>query len=460
MDAVTEAIARYAVDLSPDDVNVAAIHGMKRRLVDSMGCALGGLRGEPTEIARKVAASTHGEPSARVFFTGEVTTVDMAAFANGLMVRYLDFNDTYMAREGGHPSDVIAGTLAVADTMHASGRDAMLATIAAFETVCALAESERLSARAIDHSVHVAVGTAVGASRLMGLDFAQTAHAVSMAVVSNVSLKVARDGHLSMWKAGSAANASRSGVFSARLASMGMTGPDEPFASSGGIFGLMDEHTTVPIFGGTGQPFHTDRSSIKFFPAQYNAQAPIWAALELREQMNGATPDELVVYSYRTAVTSSADPTKWSVTDRETADHSIPYLVAVALIDGEVTPAQFTPERIADPATAALMQRVQVREDESMTKAFPQTQAARIEASAGGQRYDVLISSAKGHEKNPASDEDIERKFRMLARDVASTEVADAMLARIWAFDTEADVSEWVKSLVLESPFGSPKEGR
>jgi 2-methylcitrate dehydratase len=422
---------------------------MKRRLVDSMGCALGGLRGEPVEIARKVAASTHGEPSARVFFTGELTTVDMAAFANGLMVRYLDFNDTYMAREGGHPSDVIAGTLAVADANHLSGREAVLAMIAAFETVCALAESERLSARAIDHSVHVAIGTAVGASRAMRLDFESTANAISMAVVSNVSLKVAREGHLSMWKSGSAANASRSGVFSARLASMGMTAPAEPFAASGGIAGLAGEETTVPTFGGHGQPFHTDRSSIKFFPAQYTVQAPIWAALELRTKLNGQTPDEIVVYTYKTAVTSSADPTKWQVTNRETADHSMPYVVAIALLDGEVTPAQFTSERIADPAVGVLMQRVQVREDESMTKAFPGTQAASIEAWAGGQRYDVLIPSSKGHEKNPASDEDIERKFQMLARDVASKDDADAMLARLWAFDAEADVSEWVKSLVL-----------
>ena len=449
MDAVTDAIARYAVDLSHDDLTAAAVHGMKRRLVDSIGCALGGLNGEPVRIARQVAASTHGEPSARVFFTGETTTVDMAAFANGLMVRYLDFNDTYMAKEGGHPSDVIAGALAVADANHLSGRDAMLAMIAAFETVCALSESERLSVRAIDHSMHVAVGTVVGASKAMGLDYERTAHAISMAVVSNVSLKVARDGHLSMWKAGSAANASRSGVFSARLASMGMTAPDEPFLSSGGIAGLVGEDTLVPVFGGRGQPFHTDRSSIKFFPAQYNAQAPIWAALELRKQLNGAPPDEIIVYSYRTAVTSSADPSKWHVTDRETADHSIPYLVSVALLDGEVTPAQFTPERIADPAVAALMQRVDVREDEAMTKAFPGTQAARIEASAGGQRFDVLVPSSKGHEKNPASDEEIEQKFHMLARGVTTPERADVMLTRLWAFDAEPDVSEWVRSLIL-----------
>ena len=449
MDAVTDAIARYAVDLSHDDLSASAVHGMKGRLVDSIGCALGGLNGEPVRIARQIASVTHGEPPARVFFTGEMTTVDMAAFANGLMVRYLDFNDTYQAREGGHPSDVIAGTLAVADAHHLSGRDALLAVIAGFETICALAESERLSVKAIDHSMHVAVGTAVGACKAMGLDYDRTVHAISMAVVSNVSLKVARDGHLSMWKSGSAANASRGGVFSARLASMGMTSPDEPFASPGGIAGLAGEETTVPTFGGRGQPFHTDRSSIKFFPAQYTVQAPIWAALQLREDLNGAIPDEIIVYTYKSAVTSSADPTKWQVSDRETADHSMPYVVAVALLDGEVTPAQFSPERVAEPAVAALMQRINVREDTVMTKEFPGTQAARIEAQVGDKRYSVVIPNCKGHEKNPATDAEIDWKFRMLAKDATSVGRAESMLARLWAFDSEPDVSEWVTSLVL-----------
>ena len=103
MDAVTDAIARYAVDLSHDDLNATAIHGMKARLVDSIGCALGGFDGEPVQIARKVATATHGEPAARVFFSGELTTVETAAFANGLMVRYLDFNDTYLSLEPAHP---------------------------------------------------------------------------------------------------------------------------------------------------------------------------------------------------------------------------------------------------------------------------------------------------------------------------------------------------------------------
>jgi 2-methylcitrate dehydratase len=447
VDAITEAIASYAVRLTRTDIPAAAVHGMKRRLVDAIGCALGGFHGEPVEIARRVAATTQGQPSARVFFSGEQTTVDTAAFANSLMVRYLDFNDTYMAREGGHPSDTIAGTLAMADAMGLSGDDALVAMVAAFETVCALAESERLGAHGIDHSLHVAIGSAVGACKVMGLGEEQTANAVAMATASNVSLKVARDGQLSMWKAGSAANAAKGGVFCARLASLGMTGPGETFVASGGLAGLTGEMPGVPQFGGRDQGFHTDRSSIKAFPAQYNAQAAIWAALALRDSLGGQIPEEIVVTSYGHAVRSSADPTKWIVHDRETADHSIPYLVAVALADGEVTPSQFTEERIADAATQALLPKISVREDPSMTAAFPGALAAHISAMVGERKYEAVVPNAKGHELNPLTDAEIETKFRSLARDVMPNARVDGVLARLWAFDQEPSVTAWVESL-------------
>ncbi len=447
MDAIIHAIASYAVGLTRDDVPRAALHGMKRRLVDTMGCALGGFDGVPVVIARQIAATTRGEPSARVFFSGEQTTVDTAAFANSLMVRYLDFNDTYMAREGGHPSDTIAGTLAMADAAGLAGGDTLLAMVVAFETVCALAEAERLGAHGIDHSLHVAIGSAVGASKVMNLSEEQTAHAVAMATASNVSLKASRDGQLSMWKAGSAANAAKGGVFCARLASMGMTGPGEVFMASGGLAGVLGEMPEVPQFGGREQPFHTDRSSIKAFPAQYNAQAAIWAALALHDSLDGQRPDEIVVTSYGHAVRSSADPTKWIVHDRETADHSIPYLVAVALADGEVTPAQFTDERIADTAIQELLPRISVREDLSMTAAFPGALAAHISAVVGGRTFEALVPNAKGHELNPLTDAEIETKFRSLARGVMPTARVDGVLARLWKFDDEPSVTAWVESL-------------
>lgn len=449
MDALTEHLSSYVAGLTYDDIPAEAIHGMKVRLVDTIGCAIGGRDGEPAGVARALAREAVGTTPARVWFTGERTTPELAAFANELMVRYLDFNDTYFAMEGGHPSDTIAATLTLSDAIGLSGRDALVAMVAAYEVFCGLGEVHKPSARFIDHSLHVALGSAAGASKALGLDAERTAHAISIALTANLGLRIARDGRLSMWKAGSAANSAQAGVFAARLAEKGMTGPDEAFYADSGLAGILGARTPLPALGGGTHLFHTNLSSIKAFPAQFNAQAAVWAALGLRERLGGALPDRIAVRSYRQAVTSSADPEKWHVHDRETADHSIPYLVAVALLDGEVTVQQFTDQRIADSAVHELIARVEVTEDTEMTALFPRAQAARIDAIAGGETYVVEVENAKGNAANPLSDEEVDAKFRSLAGGVMGQEQAESLLSRLWTFEEEPSVPGVVDAMAL-----------
>ncbi len=441
MDVLTEHLSSYVAGLAHDDIPADAAHAMRVRLVDTIGCAIGGREGEPVTVARALAREAVSKTPARVWFTGEHTTQELAAFTNALMVRYLDYNDTYFAMEGGHPSDTIAATLTLSDALGLGGHDALVAMVAAYEVFCGLGEVHKPSARFIDHSLHVALGSAAGASKALGLDAGRTAHAISIALTANLGLRIARDGKLSMWKAGSAANSAQAGVFAARLAAKGMTGPDEAFYADSGLAGILGARTPLPKLGGASHPFHTNLSSIKAFPAQFNAQAAIWAALGLREQLGDALPNRIAVRSYRQAVTSSADPEKWHVHDRETADHSIPYLVAVALLDGEVTESQFTDERIADPAVHELIARVEVAEDPEMTALFPRAQAARIEAVASGKAYVVEIKNSKGNAANPLSDEEVEAKFRSLARGAIGQEQTESLLSRLWRFEEEPSVS-------------------
>ena len=449
MDALTEHLSSYVAGLAYEDIPSEAVHGMKVRLVDTIGCAIGGQDGEPAAVARGLAQQTGAANPARVWFTGERTTPELAAFTNELMVRYLDFNDTYFAMDGGHPSDTIAAALTMSDALGLSGRDALVAMVAGYEVFCGLGEVQKPSVRFIDHSLHVAIGSAAGASKALGLDAHRTAHAVSIALTANLGLRISRDGRLSMWKAGSAANSAQAGVFAARLAERGMTGPDEPFYADSGLAGMLGARTPLPELGGTAHRFHTGLSSIKAFPAQFNAQAAIWAALGLRERLEGALPDRIVVCSYRQAVTSSADPDKWRVHDRETADHSMPYVIAVALLDGEVTVRQFTDERIADPAVHDLMARVEVTEDPEMTALFPQAQAARIEAVTGGETYVVEIENSKGNAANPLSDEEVEAKFRSLAEGVMPMEQTESLLSRLWRFEEEPSAPGVVDAMAL-----------
>ncbi len=450
MDALTEHLSSYVAGLAYNDIPAGAVHGMKVRVVDTIGCAIGGRDGEPVAVARSLAREAAGTTPGRVWFTDEYTTQELAVFANALMVRYLDFNDTYFAMEGGHPSDTIAATLTLADALELSGRDALVAMVAAYEVFCGLGEVHKPSAKFIDHSLHVALGSAAGASRALGLDAGRTAHAISIALTANLGLRIARDGKLSMWKAGSAANSAQAGVFAARLAEKGMTGPDEPFYADSGLAGMLGARTPLPPLGGASDRFHTDLSSIKAFPAQFNAQAAIWAALRLRERLGGVLPDRISVSTYRQAVTSSADPEKWRVDDRETADHSMPYVVAAALFDGEVTMRQFTDERIADPAVHELMAHIEVTEDPEMTALFPRAQAARIEAVAGGETYVVEIENSKGNAANPLSDEEVEAKFRSLVEGAMGQEQTESLLSRLWAFEDEPSVSGVVGAMSLQ----------
>ena len=449
MDALTEHLSSYVAGLAYDDIPADAVHGMKVRLVDTIGCAAGGQNGEPAGVARALAREAGAATPARVWFTGERTTPELAAFANELMVRYLDFNDTYFAMDGGHPSDTIAATLTLSEALGLSGRDGLVAMVAAYEVFCGLGEVQKPSAKFIDHSLHVALGSAAGASKALGLDVERTAHAISIALTANLGLRIARDGRLSMWKAGSAANSAQAGVFAARLAEKGMTGPDEAFYADSGLAGMLGVRTPLPALGGPSHRFHTGLSSIKAFPAQFNAQAGIWAALRLRERLGGTLPDRIAVSTYRQAVTSSADPDKWHVHDRETADHSMPYLIAVALLDGEVTVRQFTDERIADPAVHELIARVEVTEDPEMTALFPRAQAARIEAAVGGETHVVEIENSKGNAANPLSDEEVETKFRALAGGVMAQERTEALLSRLWRFEEEPSVPGVIDAMAL-----------
>jgi 2-methylcitrate dehydratase len=450
-------VAGYVAGLRWEHLTPDALDGLKTRLVDAVGCAVGGLAGEPAVIARGLAPGHGGGPPATVWGTGAPSTPEWAAFANTLAVRYLDFNDTYFAREGGHPSDALAGVIAVAQAAGCTGREALVAMTAAYEVFCGLGETERLAPAGVDHSLHVAIAVAAGASRALRLDAQRTGHAIAIAVTANPSLRVARAGRLSMWKAGAPAQAAQAGVQAARLAQAGMTGPEAPFAGEGGLSALLGEHPGLPVLGGQplpgggAAPFHAGRTCIKRFPAQYNAQAAIEAALTARERLRGVEPIALIVATYAHAVRSCATGAeKWDVHERETADHSIPYLVAVALADGEVTEGQFAPERMGARDVRTLLLRIRVIEDPAMTARFPQAIAARLEVVlADGRTLMVNVPNARGGPGLPPARDEVEAKFHHLADGSLGPGGAGALLTRLWALEAEPSLVEVTGALTV-----------
>jgi 2-methylcitrate dehydratase len=448
MDATTEYLSDYTHRLTYADLSPDAIHQVKRTLVDTLGCAAGALDGEPAVIALRVAARIQGDPPARLLGSSQTTSTDFAAFANTVLVRYLDCNDTYAARGTGHPSDMIPAILAVADGHRADGRTVITAIVAAYEAFCRLAD--RIPLKGWDQGMFAGIGTACGAGKILGLDRAAIGHAISIAITSGVPLGVTRIGELSMWKGCATAAANRTGVFAAELAAQGMTGPGHPFEGRDGLW----QHLAVDApkwerFGGGGEPFGIVSTSFKAYPAVVHTQGPIGLVLELRRQVGPAQIASLRVATYGEAVRrTAAEAEKWDPTTRETADHSIPYLVAAAFADGAVTPATFAPARIQDPALRPLIKKLTVVEEPEFTRRYPAEACTRVEVTTtDGRQLAAETSYPKGHRRNPLTDDEVEQKFRGLASAALGTRGCDRVLVEVWNLDQAATLDGLFESL-------------
>ena len=450
MDATTEYLSDYTYALTYEKLSTEAIHQVKRTLIDTLGCGAGAFDAEPPSIARRIASRMQGYPAARIIGTLQETSMDLAAFANTALIRYLDCNDTYTARGTGHPSDMIPGVLAVAGGHKANGRAVITAITAAYEAFCRMAD--QLSLKTWDQGVYVAIGAACGAGKILGLDRAALGHAISIAITTSVPLRATRIGELSMWKGCATAAAVRTGVFAAELAAQGMTGPDKPFEGREGLWhNLGAEAPKWEAFGGGAEPFRITATSFKAYPSVIHTQGPIGLVLELREKAAAAEIDSVHVATYGEAVQRTAtEAEKWNPETRETADHSMPYLVAAAWQDGEVTPATFAQSRIQDPALRPLIKKLTIVEEPEFTRRYPAESCSRIEVkTTDGRRMAAETNHPKGHRRNPLSDREVEGKFRGLASGALGVQGCARVLDEVWNLENAATLDRLFESVVM-----------
>jgi 2-methylcitrate dehydratase len=448
MDATTEFLGDYTWRLGYGDLSPETVRQVERTVIDTLGCGIGALESEPASIARRLAARVQGDPPAHVLGTRQTTSMDLAAFANTVLVRYLDCNDTYAARGTGHPSDMIPAVLAVADGRRADGRAVITAIVAAYEVFCRLADHVPL--KGWDQGMFAAVGAACGAGKLLGLDRAALGHAISIAITSGVPLGVTRIGELSMWKGCATAAANRTAVFATALAAEGMTGPPAPFEGRDGLWQHLGiEAPKWERFGGGGEPFRITRTSFKAYPSVVHTQGPIGLVLELRREIAAGDVAAVHVATYGDAVRRTAtEAEKWDPQTRETADHSIPYLVAAAFADGAVTPATFARPRIQDPALRPFMQKLTVVEEPEFTRRYPAEACTRIEVrTTDGRRAVRETRYPKGHHGNPLTDAEVEAKFRGLAEGTLRPEGCARVLGQAWDLANAASLDALHESL-------------
>src|SRR6188472_2532646 len=268
-------LANYSSSFRFEDLSKEVVHEVKRRVIDSLGCALGAWNEEPCAIARKVASEFSAKNGATIIGTKHQAPPDWAAFATGCCIRYFDYNDTYLSKEPAHPSDNIAAALSAAESVGANGRDLIAAIALAYEVQCRLCDAASIRARGWDHVTYGAFSTAVASAKLMNLDPKGTRHAVNIAGVAGAAMRQARVGELSHWKGVAFANAARHGVFSALLARGGMTGPAPIFEGEMGF-----EKQLGVSLGNVGEKFRGSptmilKTSIKYWPAEYHSQSAI-----------------------------------------------------------------------------------------------------------------------------------------------------------------------------------------
>ncbi|MDG6915676.1 MAG: MmgE/PrpD family protein [Nitrososphaerota archaeon] len=422
---LSERLAEYAHSLAYDDLSDAVIAQAKLRILDSIGCAIGAYREAPVAAARALAEKSCRGGSATILGTRRKTTVDMAAFVNGGMVRYLDFNDTYLSREPGHPSDNVPACMAVAEAEGRSGKDLLVAIVLAYELQCRLCDAADIRHRGWDHVCYGLVSAALASGKLMGLSKEQLAQAVNISLNSHLAMRQVRAGELSMWKGFSFANASRNAVFSALLAREGMTGPSPVFEGDMGFFNQVSGRFSLDVkaFGGRGRRFRLEDTFVKFYPAEYHAQTAVWAALELREAV--ADPKRISMVGVETHEAAYAilgrEREKWAPETRETADHSLPYIVTMAILEGKIDRETFSRPKLSDPATREFMKRVIVKEDKALSAEYPGSMANRITVKLDdGRIISKQVDVPRGHPKNPMTQEEIESKFALLTGSVLS----------------------------------------
>ncbi len=442
MDNVLQFVSDYSISLTYEQLPRTTVHQVKRHLIDTLGCATGGHFMEPPTIARAHALEVVSRPGSTVLGTRHRSAPELAAFANGVAARYLDFNDTSMSPKTGHTSDNIAAVLAAAEYAGADMPTIIAGIVLAYEVMDnfgAAGLGYGLRDNGWDHVTSVALASAVGAGKALGLTSEQTGNALALAATSSIATNQTRVGTLSMWKGCAAGNSARNGVFAALLARRGMTGPAEAFEGHRGFIKQIGASFKLPPFGGPGKSFAIENDKFKIFPCDYEAQCSITPARELHKMIEGKVEEieKIDIETYDHAVEVAADTRdKWNPTTRETADHSIPYAVAVALTRGTLWFDDFTEERIRDPKIHALMQKIQVRASEECTRIWPDAYPFRITLTTkSGQRYFSEVRYAKGHPKNPMSDQDIESKFRKLAEPVMGTTQTDRALTRLWRLE-------------------------
>ena len=453
---VLEDMGAWIAALRYEDIPAATVRKVRYLLLDTFGCALGAVNGAPVRAARQVIRSRGSNPQASVIGTGWKTSVDEAAFLNAMQIRYLDFNDYAAFGYPHHPSINLAAALAVAELRNLSGRDVILGLVVGYDVHIKVRDaSER---RGFDMpSLEAQYGSAAAAARLMGLDAKGIANTLSIAASNANTLSEVRAGDtLTNAKGTAEALAVRAGTFAALLSKAGIDYPPTMMDGEFSYKALVSRGLKEDVLRKRSGDFEIMKSSMKMWPSIGTSQAPIAAALQFRDKgIKAADIKSVTLRLSSFGYDQQKGFLSHNITTREHADHSCPYVLARAFMDGDVREEDFDPRRFRDPAALAFMEKITVLEDPELTKNGADILGCRLEITlnnGSSQKIDMLY--APGSVQNPATDQQVEHKFFDLAEGTLGKAGARRARDAILSLDRARDLK------ILIAALSPPKGGK
>jgi 2-methylcitrate dehydratase len=453
MEKVTATMARWAARITYEDLAESAVREAKRFLLDSLGCAVGGYLQHDVKIALEVLAETAGSGPATVIGTGAGLDPVSASLANALMIRVMDYNDIYWKQDPSHPSDIIPAAIACCERAGSDGRELIVGIALGHEFEQRMCEAAfpGIRERGWHHATLTAFVSPIVAGRALHLPWEAIQHAIGISASHHATLGAVTAGKLTMMKNTVDPMATQAGVLAALLAERGYTGPEHVIDGKEGLVRCLGPEWKLDVLtDGLGEAWRITTCGMKAFPTEALTHTPISAVLDLVHQ-HDLKPSEITKVHIRSLARAAdilADPSKYDPRSKETADHSLPYVIAAAIVDRQVTPQQFTDAKIHDPAIRAQLRKVEVVADPEIEKVFPALQRVIVTIlTSDGRELTRRLDYPKGDPRNPLSDMEIEEKFDALAEPVLSAAARAKVKAAVWNLEQLGTVTELMRML-------------
>jgi len=454
MPTISHKIAEFAVDLKYEDLPQEVVEQTKRFVLDSIGCAFGGWNTEDVQVQHKLHQTIGGAGEASVLVSGAKLPMKHAALLNSLLIRALDYNDIYWEEDPSHPSDLIPAALSPAEALGKSGKELITATVLAYEfeqRMCEFAHPG-IRERKWHHATLTGFVSPIVAGKMLDLSVEQMVNAIGISGSHCCTLGAVTAGKLTNMKNTVDPMAVEAGVLAAQLAKEGYSGPEHVIDGKEGLADAFGPEFEMNLLTeNLGKDWRILRCSMKAFSAEALTHSPITAVLKLVKEHNLKPADisEILVKTVSRAADILSDPSKYQPSSKETADHSLPYCLAAAVVDGMVTPAQFKDEKLKDPQIWELLPKIKVVAEPEFEKLFPRLKATEVSiTTTTAEKHVLRIDYPKGDYRDPMTEEELLYKFDSMVLEQVTRQQRDRMVEAIMSLEKFTDVRNFMKLMV------------